>query len=401
MASHPSRQRIAGGSRRCGPRPASTTPRCAPSRRRRCGSRSCIFASGKWRQRHAAHLSFARSAPSNPGGWTTTSCSGRCTPATTSARGWTGRRSCAIATRARSTPREPTSPMTSCFASTCSGWLAISGGSPGSAQAQWLYSATCRSWSAPTARTSGHDRTSSASMSPSASRPTPSATRGRTGGFPPIGGTCSRRAILHWLRHRARRNADLYDGYRVDHLVGFYRTYFRERDGDAGFTPPDEPSQQALGEQVMDVFLTSGAEIIAEDLGIVPDFVRASLARLGVPGYKVLRWERQWDEPGEPFRDPGEYPPVAVATSGTHDTEPMAIWWEQASAEERAAVLAIPSVRERLADDALRQEQSDLSSDLRRRAAGIAVRVWCQPADPADSGRLRLARSNQSAGNGQ
>ena len=31
-----------------------------------------------------------------------------------------------------------------------------------------------------------------------------------------------------WLRHRARRNADLYDGYRVDHLVGFYRTYFRE-----------------------------------------------------------------------------------------------------------------------------------------------------------------------------
>jgi 4-alpha-glucanotransferase len=168
-----------------------------------------------------------------------------------------------------------------------------------------------------------------------------------------------------WLRHRARRNADLYDGYRVDHLVGFYRTYFRERDGDAGFTPPDEPSQQALGEQVMDVFLTSGAEIIAEDLGIVPDFVRASLARLGVPGYKVLRWERQWGEPGEPFRDPGEYPPVAVATSGTHDTEPMAIWWEQASAEERAAVLAIPSVRAHLADDALRQEQSNLPSDLR------------------------------------
>ena len=34
-----------------------------------------------------------------------------------------------------------------------------------------------------------------------------------------------------WLRHRARRNADLFDGYRVDHLVGFYRTYFRPHDG--------------------------------------------------------------------------------------------------------------------------------------------------------------------------
>ena len=27
-----------------------------------------------------------------------------------------------------------------------------------------------------------------------------------------------------WLRERARRSADLFDGYRVDHLVGFYRT---------------------------------------------------------------------------------------------------------------------------------------------------------------------------------
>ncbi len=30
-----------------------------------------------------------------------------------------------------------------------------------------------------------------------------------------------------WLRQRARRMARLYDGYRVDHLVGFYRTYSR------------------------------------------------------------------------------------------------------------------------------------------------------------------------------
>jgi len=154
-----------------------------------------------------------------------------------------------------------------------------------------------------------------------------------------------------WLQHRARRNADLFDGYRVDHLVGFFRTYFRNRDGSAEFTPPDPPSQQALGERVLNVFLASGAEIIAEDLGIVPDFVRASLARLGVPGYRVFRWERHWDEPGRPFRDPAGYPPVAVATSGTHDTEPMAIWWEQAPADEKAAVLAIASVRERLTAD--------------------------------------------------
>ena len=56
------------------------------------------------------------------------------------------------------------------------------------------------------------------------------------------------------------------------------------------------------------VFREPGAEIIAEDLGIVPDFVRESLARLSIPGYKVLRWERHWHVEGQPFMDPADYP---------------------------------------------------------------------------------------------
>src|SRR5206468_1595102 len=83
---------------------------------------------------------------------------------------------------------------------------------------------------------------------------------------------------------RARRSADLFDGYRVDHLVGFYRTYGKPKSGGpASFSPPDEPSQLALGERVLGVF-SANAEIVAEDLGTVPDFVRASLARLAIPG---------------------------------------------------------------------------------------------------------------------
>ena len=149
-----------------------------------------------------------------------------------------------------------------------------------------------------------------------------------------------------WLRDRAHRNADLFDGYRVDHLVGFYRTFFRPHDGSPPrFTPEGETAQLALGERVLSVFREPGSEIIAEDLGVVPDFVRASLARLGIAGYKVFRWERQWNVEGQPFKDPRDYPPVSVATSGTHDTEPMVIWWEDAPRAEREAVLAIPSLR--------------------------------------------------------
>jgi 4-alpha-glucanotransferase len=144
-----------------------------------------------------------------------------------------------------------------------------------------------------------------------------------------------------WLIARARRSAELYDGYRLDHLVGFFRTYVREQDGSAGFVPADEPSQIAQGERLLTLFGSTGARVIAEDLGVIPTFVRDTLKRTGIPGYKVLRWEREWDEPRQPFRDPRAYPPMSVATSGTHDTETLAEWWDAAPAEERAAVATL------------------------------------------------------------
>jgi 4-alpha-glucanotransferase len=149
-----------------------------------------------------------------------------------------------------------------------------------------------------------------------------------------------------WLRERARRSGDLFDGYRIDHLVGFYRTYGRPKDGaPAFFSPPDEPSQIAQGERLLGLFREAGAAIVAEDLGTVPDSVRASLARLGVPGFRVQRWEREWHSDGQPFRDPADYPPRSVATSGTHDTETLAAWWASASEDDRRKLSALPTIR--------------------------------------------------------
>lgn len=148
-----------------------------------------------------------------------------------------------------------------------------------------------------------------------------------------------------WLAQRARRSAALYDGYRIDHLVGFYRTYVIP-DGDpiGDFVPADPLDQLALGETVLGVFGATPARVIAEDLGTVPDFVRESLARLGVPGYRVLRWEREWLVEGWPFRDPAEYPALSVATTGTHDTDTLAVWWDGLDPAERGALLAMPTL---------------------------------------------------------
>ena len=171
-----------------------------------------------------------------------------------------------------------------------------------------------------------------------------------------------------WLHQRARRNAALFSGYRIDHLVGFYRTYFRPHDGGpAQFVPANEEDQIRLGEGIVEIFRSAGSEVTAEDLGLVPDFVRESLARLNVPGYKVQRWERRWHVEGQPFKDPRAYPEVAVVTSGTHDTVPMAAWWQHAPLEERQAVLAIPSIQEALTDEdrAAALSQSPLTPTLR------------------------------------
>jgi len=165
---------------------------------------------------------------------------------------------------------------------------------------------------------------------------------GQDWGLPAYRWDVLEREDFRWLRDRARRARDLFDGFRVDHVIGFYRTYVRPTHGDPYFTPGDEPAQIALGERVLRLFTESGACVIAEDLGTVPEYLRPSLGRLGVPGYKVLRWEREWHAAGQPFRDPAAYPALSLATTGTHDTDPLAIWWDTATMNERRDIMRVP-----------------------------------------------------------
>ncbi|MCX6545702.1 MAG: 4-alpha-glucanotransferase [Acidobacteria bacterium] len=143
-----------------------------------------------------------------------------------------------------------------------------------------------------------------------------------------------------WFAARARRAADLFDGYRVDHVVGLFRTWmFPPDDRPPHFLPSAEADQILQGQAVLQVLMAGGADVVAEDLGTIPDFVRAALRTLNIPGYRVLRWEREWLAPGRPFRDPCNYPACSVATSGTHDTDTLAAWWNRLDTDVRTAVL--------------------------------------------------------------
>jgi 4-alpha-glucanotransferase len=166
---------------------------------------------------------------------------------------------------------------------------------------------------------------------------------GQDWGLPPWRADQMRANDFTWMRRRARRYADLFAGYRIDHLVGLYRMYVRPIDASvpAFFDPADEAEQLALGETLVAILRGDGddPEVIAEDLGSVPPFVRQSMARLGLPGLKVLRWERDWDREGQPPIDPVTFPECSVATTGTHDIEPLAATPEGATDSQRHEVL--------------------------------------------------------------
>ena len=148
-----------------------------------------------------------------------------------------------------------------------------------------------------------------------------------------------------WIKQRARRMAELYDGYRVDHVIGWFRTYGRPETGEPFFSPAGEAAQIAQGETILRILRERCEHIIAEDLGLVPPFVRASMARLGVPGCRVLRWERDWDAAAHPFIDPAGFPARSAAMTGTHDTDTLAGWWADCATSDRRAALALPDLR--------------------------------------------------------
>ena len=167
---------------------------------------------------------------------------------------------------------------------------------------------------------------------------------GQDWGLPTYDWKVIARSDYAWLRRRAERAVALFDGVRVDHVVGLYRTYGRRPDQSAFFTPSDEGAQRAQGEAILRLLAAGGLDLIAEDLGSIPDFVRQSLANLGVPGCRVIRWERHWHTEGLPFRDPAEYPRRSAAMTGTHDTEPVAVWWERLPAEDRELFASLPPI---------------------------------------------------------
>jgi 4-alpha-glucanotransferase len=166
---------------------------------------------------------------------------------------------------------------------------------------------------------------------------------GQEWGLPAYDWAAMDRDGLDWLRRRTRRAAALYDRFRLDHVVGYFRMYVKHMGDKRGvFDPSGEADQLARGERVLSTLQAeAGAtRVIAEDLGVIPPFARKALDDLGVPGYRVLPWQ---GDAGR-FRDPADFPASSVATWSTHDTPPIVTWWDELPGPDRAALAQLAGI---------------------------------------------------------
>jgi 4-alpha-glucanotransferase len=180
---------------------------------------------------------------------------------------------------------------------------------------------------------------------------------------------------LAWIRARTRHAARLYDRFRLDHVVGFFRQWVKRKDGGVRghFDPEGADAQNARGRRVLGAMLeelSPGDQVeppraLAEDLGVIPPFVRIALRELGLPGYHVLPWEK--DDDGR-FRDPRAFPAESIVSWSTHDTAPIVSWWDELPEADRAILGkragVVEGMDERSRTLALLQELYGSSSNL-------------------------------------
>lgn len=165
-----------------------------------------------------------------------------------------------------------------------------------------------------------------------------------------------RRRDFDWWRTRVGNIQKVFHLYRIDHVLGFFRIYSfpwtpdrnreflpltedeaAQRTGGRlpGFkafpddTPEHRVANQKQGEELLQVVMEGSGDttVIAEDLGVVPEYVPTTLRKLGVPGFRIPVLFR---EPDGRYSPATEYPHLSVVQPATHDHPPLAAAWAEA-----------------------------------------------------------------------
>lgn len=109
---------------------------------------------------------------------------------------------------------------------------------------------------------------------------------------------------------------------RIDHVLGLNRSFWLPDDGSPGGYIR-QPFQALMAIVAIEAD-RAGTIVVGEDLGLVPDGFRETMAERGLYGYSVLQYER--DDDGR-YRKPSQLRPQTLACFGTHDTPTLRGFW--------------------------------------------------------------------------
>jgi 4-alpha-glucanotransferase len=182
---------------------------------------------------------------------------------------------------------------------------------------------------------------------------------GQNWGIPLYKWDVSRQRHHDWWRIRVGNIHKVFHLFRIDHVLGFFRIYsfpwppkhndkflpLTEKEAaklTGGRLPHFQPFaddtvegasfNQKQGEELLSMVVEAAGDtaVVAEDLGVVPEYVPASLEKLKIPGYKIPHFLRAKDGT---FVDGKTYPKLSLATPATHDHDPIAKMWRELWAE--------------------------------------------------------------------
>jgi 4-alpha-glucanotransferase len=185
---------------------------------------------------------------------------------------------------------------------------------------------------------------------------------GQNWGIPLYHWEVERQHGFAWWRQRVRKVRGCFQLFRIDHILGFFRIYgfpwrpqynaeflllneeeAKARAGDLPHfiqfeddTEAHKVANCAQGEEVLKILIEECGpyRLIGEDLGVVPDYVRPCLTRIGIAGFKIPYWE---NEPDGQMTAGANYQRLSVTTYATHDFEPLRVTWEAWMAKIEAA----------------------------------------------------------------
>lgn len=134
-----------------------------------------------------------------------------------------------------------------------------------------------------------------------------------------------------WWKLRLKVSQEFYHIYRLDHIIGFYRTWNVPKgklSKDGAFCPSDPKVWLEHGRRFLKMMIKNSNMLpIGEDL-VIPQTIKDSMKDLGICGTSILTWQRAGSG-GLDFIPYPLYVNASITHIASHDTVTLAQWWKK------------------------------------------------------------------------